>query len=107
MKFEDAVHVYEAMKSGDEILRLQVFRAAIRYCNIRVEWGFMTRVERLAVDAQRTAAHNALIDSVNVLSRSMALSGEDNGWRRILTDDRKVIGDFACFLVAHLGCLAR
>jgi hypothetical protein len=107
MKFDDAVQVYEAIKSGDELLRVQVLRTAIRYCNIRVEWGFMTREERLAAESHRTAAHNALIDAVNALSRSMAISGQDNEWRRLLTNDRKVIGDFACFLVAHLGCLAR
>jgi hypothetical protein len=37
----------------------------------------------------------------------MAKAGLDNEWRRLLGDDRKVIGDFACFLVAHLGVLAR
>ena len=95
------------MKGGDEHLRLEVLRAAIRYCNIRVEWNFMTAQERMDADKQRTTAHNAFIDAVNVLSRSMAQAGLDNEWRRSLTDDRKVIGDFACFLVAHLGVLAR
>ena len=28
-------------------------------------------------------------------------------FNRLLGDDRKVIGDFACLLVAHLGILAR
>jgi hypothetical protein len=107
MNFDDAVQVYEAMAPGDDVLRLQVLRAAIRYTNVRVEWLFMSPAERLEVDRQRTAAHNAFIDAVNILSRSMAAAGQDNGWRRVLTEDRKVIGDFACFLVAHLGCLAR
>lgn len=107
MNYDTTVQIYEAMKSGDELLRLQVQRAAIRYCNMRVEWGFMTSAERLQIDRQRTAAHNAFIDAVNVLSRSMTQAGLDNEWRRSLTDDRKVIGDFACFLVAHLGILAR
>ncbi len=67
----------------------------------------MTVPERLEADKQRTSAHNALIDAINVLSRSMAKAGQDNEWRRLLTDERKVIGDFSCFLVAHLGILAR
>jgi hypothetical protein len=33
--------------------------------------------------------------------------GQDIEWRRLLGNDRKEIGDFACFLVAHLGILAR
>lgn len=101
------VQIYEAMKTGDEVLRLQVLRTAIRYCNIRTEWNFMTVQERLADDKHRTIAHNAFIDSVNALSRSMGKAGKDNEWRRLLTDDRKIIGDFACLLMAHLGILAR
>lgn len=107
MAYEIAVRVYEEMKCGDDQLRLQVCRAAIKYVNIRAEWRLMTVPERVAADKNRTAAHNAFIDTVNVLSRSMASSGKDNEWRRLLTDDRKIIGDFACFLVAHLGVLAR
>lgn len=107
MNYHDSVQVYEAMKSGDELLRMQVLRSAIRYTNMRTEWNFMTVPERLEADKQRTSAHNALIDAINVLSRSMAKAGQSNEWRRLLTDDRKVIGDFACYLVAHLGILAR
>ncbi len=107
MNYDEAVSVYEAMKAGDDHLRVQVLRTAIRYTNMRVEWFLMTTAERLAVDRQRTAAHDAVIDAVNILSRSMAKAGLDNEWRRLLGDDRKVIGDFACFLVAHLGVLAR
>jgi hypothetical protein len=107
MNYQDSVHVYEALKSGDEHLRLQLLRTAIRYTNMRVEWLFMTSAERLEVDRQRTAAHNAFIDAVNILSRSMGQSGQDNSWRQVLGENRKDIGDFACFLVAHLGILAR
>ena len=76
-------------------------------CIMRVEWSLMSAAERLEVDRQRTAAHDAVIDAVNILSRSMAKAGLDNEWRRVLGDDRKDIGDFACFLVAHLGVMGR
>ena len=107
MNYDTAVQIYEGMKGGDAVLRLQVMRTAIRYCNIRAEWNFMTVPERMEADKKRTIAHNAFTDAINVLSRSMAKSGQDNEWRRLLTDDRKIIGDFACLLVAHLGILAR
>ena len=107
VNYDEAVQVFEAMKAGDEQLCLQVLRTAIRYANIRAEWFLMTTVERLEVDRQRTAAHDAVIDAVNILSRSMAKAGQDNDWRRVLGENRKDIGDFACFLVAHLGVLAR
>jgi hypothetical protein len=108
MTYQDSVQVYKAIESGDEHLRLQLLRAAIRYSNIRVEWMFMTSAERLEVDRQRTASHDAFIDAVNILSRAMmGQAGQDNSWRQVLGNNRKDIGDFACFLVAHLGILAR
>jgi hypothetical protein len=67
----------------------------------------MKAQDRQDADAGRTAAHNAFIDALNILSRAMKKEGKDNEWRRLLGDDRKEIGDFACFLVAHLGILAR
>jgi hypothetical protein len=107
MNYETATQVYESIKSGDEHLRLQVLRAAIRYTNMRVEWLLMSPAERLDLDKQRATAHNAFIDAVNILSRSMAKAGQNNEWRRLLGDDRKNMGDFACYLVALLGVQAR
>ena len=63
MNCHDSVKVYEALKSGDDHLRLQLLRTAIRYTNMRAEWNFMTVPERLEADKQRTSAHNALIDA--------------------------------------------
>jgi len=107
MNYDTTVQIYEAMKQGDENLRSEVLRTAIRYCNIRAEWNLMTVKERMDADKRRTAAHNAFIDAVNILSRAMGKTSAGNEWRRLLSDDRKVLGDFACLLVAHLGILAR
>lgn len=107
MNYNSTVQVYEAIKAGDTDLLTDVLRAAIRYSQIRAEWILLTIEERHEVDARRTAAHNAFIDALNILSRAMKKAGQDNEWRRLLGDDRKEIGDFACFLVAHLGVLAR
>ncbi len=107
MNYSSTVQVYEAMKAGDTGLLADVLRTAIRYSQIRAEWLLMTVEERHETDARRTAAHNAFIDALNILSRAMKKAGQDNEWRRLLGDDRKDLGDFACFLVAHLGVLAR
>jgi hypothetical protein len=107
MNFETTIRVYEAMGKGDNHLRLQVIRSAINYSKIRVEWNFLDIKERLEMSARRTAAHNAFIDAINILSRSMSTGGQNTEWREILGENRLEIGDFACFLVAHLGILAR
>lgn len=107
MTYELTVQIYTSLKSGDPDLLTDVLHAAIRYSRIRAEWFLMHSQERQEADASRTAAHNAFIDALNILSRSMKKSGQDNEWRRSLGDDRKEIGDFACYLTAHLGILAR
>jgi hypothetical protein len=55
----------------------------------------------------RTAAHNAFIDSCNILSRQMAKSEESTAWRGTLGTDRREIGDFACFIALFVGLAAR
>ena len=71
---------------------------SVRYAHIRAEWSLMNSEQRREADDSRTRAHNALIDSCNILSRNMNKSGDSVAWRALPGDDRKVIGDFACYL---------
>ena len=88
-------------------LREGLFATAIRYAHIRAEWSLMTSDQRREIDASRTRAHNAFIDSCNILSRNMNKAGESAAWRASLGDDRKVIGDFACYLHCLLSINGR
>lgn len=88
-------------------LRLELVRAAISYSTHRVQWKLAGPEQRLEMSPARTAAHNAFIDACNILSRNMANAGESNEWRSLLGDNRKEIGDFACFIVLFLGLAAR
>lgn len=90
----------------DGLLR-DFFEAATRYAHLRAEWYLARPEERREMDEGRTRAHNAFIDCCNILSRNMASQGLDVSWRADLGSDRKVIGDFACFVHAYLGFLAR
>ncbi len=84
-----------------------LIEAAVRYARLRVDWALRDREGRAALDPTRSAAHNALIDSCNILSRAMLRAGEDATWREALGNDRKVIGDMACHLHCVLGVGAR
>lgn len=88
-------------------LRNQLIEKAIEYARIRVDWKLKNREDRIKMDARRTAIHNDFINSCNILSRFMDKKNMDNTWREKLTDDRKVIGDFACYLHCILGLTAR
>ena len=79
-------------------LRDTMIRAAIAYAEIRAEWAIAPLERRPEMDQRRRIAHNTFIDACNILSRNMAKKGEDITWRRLLGDDRKTIGDFACYL---------
>mgnify|MGYP002397531288 CR=1 FL=1 len=59
------------------------------------------------IDQARTRLHNALIDSIAILSRQLAREGRDNEWVRDLTDgtslNRAACGSFAILLVYELA----
>lgn len=84
-----------------------LFAKAIDYAHIRAEYTLADLAEKTAMEDRRTRAHNAFIDSCNILSRDMSISGEDNSWRRNLGNDRKTIGDFACYVHCTWAIRAR
>lgn len=84
-------------------LRTSLFKAAIRYAEIRTGWYFLDVDEKSEQDEERTVAHNRFIDACNIMSRNMRNANEDVSWATILGKDRKYIGDFACYIHAFLG----
>ena len=88
-------------------LRDNFYKLAIRYAVVRAQWNFISVEEKIETNDERTRLHNTLIDSLNILARNMERADENVAWRRTLGDDRKVIGDFACYVVAWLGIRQR
>lgn len=84
-----------------------MLKKSIAYAHIRAEWKLADYETRIEMDTPRSIAHNAFIDACNILSRNMHLTGEDATWRKKLGENRKEIGDFACYLHAILGIKAR
>lgn len=108
MELSDVREVYEAIgRSQWTSLVDDLVSAAVNYARMRTDWALSSVDERREMDEARSRAHSAYIDCCNILSRSMAKSGEDNSWRTALGDDRKKIGDFACQLHCLLGIQAR
>lgn len=100
--------VYTAIiKSWLVDLREDLFATAVRYARLRTDWQLADPERRTEIDAALSIAHTAFIDSCDILSRNMALHGEDNSWRDRIGMDRRSIGDFACRLHCLLGLLAR
>lgn len=104
LPYNTAFEAYSAIKASKQAeLRTALFKAAVRYSAIRAEWHFMTIEERTSTDHSRTIAHNRFIDTCNILSREQAKIGENNRWREAIGTDRKMVGDFACWVSCWLG----
>ena len=56
-------------------------------------------------DLSRSMAHDAFIMSTNIVARTQGSIGAE--WRDRLSDDRKRIGDFACYIALFEGMQAR
>lgn len=86
-------------------LRREFWLACVKYARIRADWQL--NPEERPAGVARSIAHNRVIDACNALSRCMGQHGADNKWRDTLGQDRKVIGDFACYVHAYFGLRAR
>lgn len=98
----DAIELYE-----------ELVIAANKYSAFRAAWGVWSREEKLDRDASRTSCHDSMIVKFNQLARYLKMQGKDTAWRDKLgyvEDDsynRKVIGDFACYIVFVNSICAR
>lgn len=112
LKYDTAKACYETIRDADLPTKLlpprrDFYNKAVDYARIRAQWQLTSREQRIEMDQRRRLAHNAFIDACNILSRNMAKEDEDNSWRAELGDDRKIIGDFACYIHCFLGIEAR
>ena len=74
---------------------------AVTYAQMRDNWEFMTREERINKDDLRTSYHNEFMTSVKLLIR-LANMHSDNRWSQLLREaeemPRKDFGDIACYI---------
>ena len=89
------------------VLKREWLQQAVRYARLRTDWQLVDAEEQRELDEPRRLAHNAFIDTCNILSRAMARDGHDISWRDQLGYDRATIGDFACFIHCFVGLAAR
>lgn len=84
-----------------------VMEKATKYAAIRAGWLLLSREEKMDQDSQRTMVHNSTIDKFNQLARLLRADGKAAAWRDKLGDERKRIGDFACYLTFIYALNAR
>lgn len=108
----EALEIYNEMerlldRTDEDIVSLynSLIEKSIRYAHTRAEWTTLTRQERISRDESRSILHDSFISSVNIIARTQGESGST--WRKHLTDDRKRIGDFACYIALFKALDAR
>jgi len=76
MNLETASQIYTQLSKkellvdqGYQELWYQLLKSAVYYENIRAEWLLKDQKEKMESDHIRTMAHNAFIDSCNILAR--------------------------------------
>jgi len=108
MNTQTAESIFEAINSSNFInLKNDLVDLAIDYARIRTDYYLLSQEERMEKETLRTRAHNAFIESCDILSRNMAKNGESVEWRIALGEERKYIGDFACYIHLFLGLRVR
>src|SRR5688500_474115 len=108
MNYDQAIAIYSGFRDTQLTeLKSDLIEAAVRYARVRVDWLLTDAETRRSMEAGRTSSHNAFIIACDILSRNMEKKGESGAWRVQLGQDRKEIGDFACFMHCLLGISAR
>ena len=98
----------DALELYDELIKI-----ATRYATIRVNWLLLSREKKSEQDSGRTSCHNSVIIHFNMLARYLKQQGKTAAWRDKLgyeeddPNNRKAIGDFACYLAFVDGINAR
>ena len=108
LTFEEAQEILAAVaETSQQELLEDLRRNAVRYATTRAEFQLMDPSQRREADESRTRLHDAFIADCDILARAMVKAGEEKSWRVRLGDDRKRVGDLACWLTAELGLWAR
>lgn len=112
MDYALATNLFSEIESthfaDDDLVRCRedFVAAAVRYARKRVDWQLADVEGQMEMERSRRAAHETFIDSCNVLARSMSKKGLSSEWRAQLGEDRRELGDFACFVHLILGLRA-
>lgn len=115
LAIEDAQSIYKRMT--DAIAKCEheakkelwddFVQRCFKYTLVRCKWEFMDYQERIDADPSRTRMHDTVIDSIEILARLAKKEGMDISWRDDLGNERKRLGDFACFVTYITGILNR
>ena len=92
--------------------RRQLTELGFDYLKLRIDWASSAPANRQEIDAARTRAHDAFIAALDMFTRRASAQGATLARRKSfgtggVAEERKRIGDFACYLAFDLAIQAR
>ena len=106
LQYEVAKKLYEEMKEKAENCSKEGFdefyqnflEDAIDYARTRTAWSFMDQEARMEADRGRSIKHDAFMSMLGAICRNLGVEGIDG-----IMPDRKMKGDFACYIALFLA----
>jgi hypothetical protein len=104
--------VVAGLPDSEMALGHEMRRTAVDYAMARARWQLSDQPGRAEQEKSRSLAHDCFIDAVNALSRACARHDLSQDWRRVwgtarTGEERRRIGDFACYIAYGLMLNAR
>lgn len=106
-QFEELFQLLETQKGRDETaaeLYADVKNCAYKYATMRYKFSEMDRAEKAENDSYRTSQHNRFMDSVRIYLRYLQNNGVAIPEICEMGADRKIFGNFACYLIFRIEC---
>ena len=105
LQYDVAKKLYDEMqeratKMPDDFGELfdEFLQAATTYAATRTAWYFMDREARMEQDHGRSIKHDGYMSLLTAICRNLKITGIDE-----IMPDRKMKGDFACYLALFLA----
>ena len=88
----------------------ELLRTAVKYAGIRAKCPLLPKQDKIdqEKDERRTMCHDSLLIKIEKMHRfQRTVLKKESSWRETLGEDRKRIGDFACYLAFVESLYAR
>ena len=108
MTYERASKIFETLTESKQRQQLGTMtQLAIEYARLRVDHLIAAPDKQSQLGHHRSKIHNALIAACDALAQAMEAAHEDTLWREAIGQDRKDVGDFACYVHCIMGIESR
>ena len=114
ISFSEAGQIYTSLLNSSNQLDKEFqeewttfVQVCVEYTSARGKWLTLSREEKQSFDEARTIIHNKVIYQLKLLKGLAHEQCNDISWFETFNDDRKRIGDFACYVAYIYAVNAR